>query len=199
MNNNVLGLLTSAFLFSLLVPARSMAQEWTVDPAHSGVMFEITHIFSTIRGRFSDFSANVSFDPQHPEKSRFEFVVKTDSIDTQIAKRDAHLKTADFFEAAKYPQIVFKSTKVARVEVNRFLLEGKMTVKDVTQDMQVELLYLGKKENPMSKGSEVAGLETRFKIDRLAFHVGDGKFYKMGVVGKDVQVLVSLEMARPLQ
>lgn len=199
MNNNVLGLLTSAFLFSLLVPARSMAQEWTVDPAHSGVMFEITHIFSTIRGRFSDFSANVSFDPQHPEKSRFEFVVKTDSIDTQIAKRDAHLKTADFFEAAKYPQIVFKSTKVARVEGNRFLLEGKMTVKDVTQDMQVELLYLGKKENPMSKGSEVAGLETRFKIDRLAFHVGDGKFYKMGVVGKDVQVLVSLEMARPLQ
>ncbi len=198
MNNKRIRLLTLALFFSSLTPACLMAQEWTVDPAHSGIMFDITHIFSTVRGRFADFSATVNFDPEHPEKSRFEFVVKTDSIDTQIEKRNGHLKTADFFDTAKYPQMTFKSTKVSRMEGNRLLLEGQMTVKDVTQDMQVELLYLGQKEDPMNKGNWVAGFETRFKIDRLAFHVGDGKFYKMGVVGKDVQVLVSLEVARPM-
>jgi len=181
---------------SPLMQSLAAGSEWQVDPAHSGIMFEIKHIFSTVRGHFSEYSAEVDFDPAVPEKSRFDFTVKTDSITTYIEKRDQHLKTADFFDTEKYPEMTFKSSKVTLIKDNRYLLEGKMTVKDVTKDMKVELVYLGQKDHPMEKGSTVIGLETRFTIDRLAFHVGDGKYHKMGVLGKDVNVLVTLEMTR---
>ncbi|MFC1829751.1 YceI family protein, partial [Thermodesulfobacteriota bacterium] len=79
---------------------------------------------------------------------------------------------------------------------NKYILEGKMTVKDVTKDMRLKVVFLGEKENPFKKNKMVAGFETRFKINRLDFNVGNGKFYEMGVVDKDVEVLISLEVTR---
>jgi len=173
-----------------------MAKEWQVDPAHSGIMFDVKHIYSVTRGHFSDFSGNVYFDPDNPEKSKFEFTVKVDSINTGIGKRDNHLRSGDFFAADTYPKMMFKSSRVTAAGGNRYILEGKMTVKDVTKDMRLEFVFLGQKENPFKKNKMVAGFETRFTINRLDFHVGSGKFYDMGVVDKDVEVLISLEATR---
>ena len=140
---------TGMILFVLLLigqPA-AMAYEWQLDRSHSGIMFEIKHIYSAVRGNFNDFSGNVFFDPSQPENSRADFTVQVDSIYTGIAKRDNHLRSGDFFDANKFPQMTFKSTRVTHKEGNRYAFEGQMTVKDVTQKMDLEFVYLGEKEN----------------------------------------------------
>jgi polyisoprenoid-binding protein YceI len=138
----------------------------------------------------------VFFDPDNLEKSKFDFVVKVDSINTNNGKRDTHLRSDDFFAVSKYPVMTFKSSRVSHIIGNKYALEGQMTIKDVTKSMALEFIYWGQKGNPFKKNEMVAGFDTRFNIDRLDFHVGDGKFYKMGVVGKDVDVLITLEAVR---
>ena len=76
------------------------------------------------------------------------------------------------------------------------MVEGTLTIKDVSKDITLEFTYHGEKENPLKKGEIVAGLDSMLTIDRLAYHVGDGKFYKMGVVSKDVNILVTIELLR---
>lgn len=185
-------------VFSLffLGQAPLMANEWKLDPAHSGVLFEIKHIYSTVRGHFDDFTGNVFFDPDNLEKSRFDFVVKVDSINTYNSKRDNHLRSDDFFAESKYPEMTFTTSRVSHLQGNKYQLEGKMTIKDVTKTMALEFTYWGQKENPFQKKEMVAGFDSRFKINRLDYHVGDGRFYKMGIVGKDVDILITLEMIR---
>jgi polyisoprenoid-binding protein YceI len=82
------------------------------------------------------------------------------------------------------------------VDGNRFELEGKLTVKDVTKKVVVPFTYYGMKENPLKPKQLVAGFEAKFTIDRLQYHVGPGKYYEMGVIGKDVDVTISLEVLR---
>jgi len=172
------------------------AKEWKLDPAHSNVLFDVRHIYSSVGGRFPDFNGKVYFDPENPEKSSCEFVVKVDSVDTANGKRDNHLRSDDFFAAKTYPEMTFKSGEVKHSAGNRYVLSGEMTIKDISKEMEVEFTYLGQKEHPFKKGQMVAGFETRLKIDRLGFNVGSGKFYKMGVVGKEVNIFISLEMTR---
>jgi len=180
----------------LLGQTHVMAHEWKTDPFHSGILFEIKHIYSTVRGHFSDFTGDVLFDPNNLEKSKFDFVVKVDSINTNNEKRDTHLRSNDFFAASKYPVMTYKSSRISHAGGNKYVLEGKMTIKDVTKDMVLEFTYWGQKENPFKKNEMVAGFDTRFNINRLDFHVGNGKFHKMGVVGKDVDILITLEVVR---
>lgn len=180
----------------LLGQTHVMAHEWKTDSVHTGILFEIKHIYSTVRGHFSDFTGDVFFDPDNLEKSKFDFIVKVDSINTNNAKRDNHLRSDDFFNAGKYPVMTFKSSRVSHSGGNKYVLEGKMTIRDVTKDMVLEFIYWGQKENPFKKDEMIAGFDTRFNLNRLDFHVGNGKFYKMGVVGKDVGVLITLEAVR---
>src|SRR5210317_1448320 len=84
-----------AFSLLLLGQTHVMAHEWKTDLSHSGILFEIKHIYSTVRGHFSDFTGEVFFDPDNPEKSQFDFVVKVDSINTNNGKRDNHLRSDD--------------------------------------------------------------------------------------------------------
>jgi polyisoprenoid-binding protein YceI len=90
----------------------------------------------------------------------------------------------------------FKSSAVKHVKDNQYLVEGKMTVKDVSETVSVPFTLLGVKVAPFDDKLEVAGFEARMTIDRLAYHVGGGKFADMGVVGKEVDVLITLEVTR---
>lgn len=176
------------------VPAQ--ARQWQLDPDHTRFYFAIQHIYSTVRGEFADFTGDVFFDPARPEQSRFNLVVKTKGVNTNIGKRDTHLRSGDFFDTGKYPEMTFKSTKVAKVGDNRYRVDGLLTIKDVTKPLPLEFTYHGQKDSPLMPGKVVAGLDTSFTLDRLAFHVGDGKFYKMGAIGKDVEVLITMELLR---
>jgi len=183
-------------LFLVLLPFQAVAQQWNLDPVHTNFYFDVKHTYATVRGQFMDFSGDVFFAPDNLDKSKFDFVIKVDSVDTQVGKRDTHLRSPDFFNTAKYPAMTFKSSKVSHVEDGKYIVSGTLTIKDVSSDIALEFDYHGQKENPLKPGEIIAGFDTRLTIDRLQYNVGDGKFYKMGVVGKDVDILFTLELLR---
>ena len=184
------------FVFLFAAQAQAAAPKWELDPAHSGIFFSVKHIYSETRGYFEDFEGRVSFSPDDLAGSRFDFTVQVKSINTGNGKRDGHLNSGDFFDSKKYPQMTFKTSAVRHVKDNQYVVEGQMTVKDVTKNISVPFTLLGVSPHPFDKNSEVAGFEARMTIDRLAYHVGGGKFYDLGVVGKEVDVLISLEVTR---
>ena len=190
--------LSAVFLFVLLFSSQAIAAapQWELDPAHSSIYFSVNHIYSTTRGYFEDFKGTVMFSPDDLAGSRFDFEVDVKSINTGNSKRDGHLNSAEFFDSKKYPKMTFKSTVVQHIKDNQYMVEGKMTVKDVSEAVSVPFMLLGVKAHPFDDKSEVAGFEARMTIDRLAYHVGGGKFADMGVVGKDVEVLITLEVTR---
>jgi polyisoprenoid-binding protein YceI len=189
-------ILLMLLVFLVIGPERGLAQQWQLDPVHTNFYFEIRHIYAAVRGQFTEFTGEVYFDPDNPAKSRFNFVIKVDSVDTKISKRDTHLRSPEFFDTGKYPLMTFTSSKVSYAEENKYIVEGILTIKDVSKDLALDFIYNGQKENPVKPGETVAGLDSRLTIDRLEYHVGDGKFYDLGVVGKDVDILITLEMLR---
>ena len=192
----------SVILYSLLLIligsqyAQAEAAKWQFDTAHSSVYFDIRHIYSTVRGHFPDYSGTFLFDPKSPATAKLEMEIKAKSIFTDDQKRDKHLKSKDFFDAGKYPVMTFESTGIKPTGDQKYLVSGKLTVKGNSKDISFPLSYLGEKEHPLQKGQIVAGFSGHLVIDRLDFQVGDGKFYKMGVVDKDVAITISFEMLR---
>jgi polyisoprenoid-binding protein YceI len=182
----------------LFIATNSMAAapQWKIDPPHSNIYFSIHHIYATIEGRFTDFVGKIEFDPANLKESRFDFTVKVDSIDTHESKRDEHLQTGDFFDADKYPEMTFKSKSITHKMGDQYEVDGILTIKDVSRDVKVPITYFGSRQNPLNPKLVVAGFEAHMDIDRLAYHVGSGKFYKMGAVGKEVKVLISVEATR---
>jgi polyisoprenoid-binding protein YceI len=184
------------FLLSLIVvsTAFSAARSWELDKAHSNVFFSIDHIFSKVNGHFNDFKTDINFDPADLAGSSFNFEIKTDSIDTNIGKRDKHLQSADFFDAGKFPLMKFTSTQISDAGNGVYNVAGKLSVKGKDYDLTLPLKLEGVKEHPAKKGTDVAGFNGTITFDRLAHEVGTGKFYEMGVVGKEVDVFVSIEL-----
>ncbi|THB78055.1 MAG: polyisoprenoid-binding protein [Desulfobulbaceae bacterium] len=183
--------LTVLLLFA--VPAQS-AQKWELDKAHSSFYFNVDHIFSKTHGQFNDFKTEISFDPNNLGESSFYFEIAVKSINTNITKRDKHLQSGDFFDAGKYPLMTFRSKSITDAGNGMYQVAGDFTVKDVTYDLTIPIQLVGVKEHPTAKGKLVAGFDGRVTLDRLAYKVGSGKFYELGVIGKDVDVLVSLEV-----
>ena len=177
--------------FVLSVPA--YAANWETDNAHSNFYFTVDHIFSKVRGFFADYTADIVFDPEKPEAAKFVFVIKTDSVDTNIAKRDKHLQSPDFFDAATFPEMKFTSTSVKDLGSGRLEVIGRLAVKGAEHDIVLPLVFAGIKDHPAAKGKKVIGFNGTVVLDRLKLGVGSGKFFDMGVVGKDVELLVTLE------
>ena len=188
-------LLVFALAMVLLVPAFSQATQWRLDEAHTKFFFEVRHTYALVRGQFDDFSGSVRFDPAKPEDSEFMFTIPVKSINTNISKRDGHLLSDDFFAVRDYPLITFKSNKVA-VEGNTVIVEGLLKIKDVGKNVTLRFNYFGETVNPLNPEEIVSGMETTLTINRLDYHVGDGKFYGMGVVGRDVDITVTIELLR---
>ena len=186
------------FLLFVIVmgPFQAAAQEWELDPVHTNFYFEVKHTYAAVRGQFTDFTGEVYFDPDNPAKSKFDFMINVNSVDTKVGKRDTHLRSPDFFDAGKYPLMTFKSSEVSHAGENKYIVEGILTIKDVSKKLALEFVYHGQKDNPLKSGELVAGLDARLTLDRLEYNIGDGKFYKMGVVGKDVDILITLELLR---
>lgn len=176
--------------------ASAAAPKWDVDPAHSGFYFGIKHIYSKVKGFFSDYEGTILFDPADLKSSRFDFTVKVKSVNTNNGKRDGHLLSNEFFDNKKYPIMTFKSQSIAHVKENQYTVEGVLTIKDVSEKITVPFTFFGTQASPFNPKTTVAGFEARMAIDRLAYNVGNGKFYKMGVVDKEVDILISLEATR---
>ncbi len=186
-----------SLLLILLIAAGSgfaQAKSWELDKDHANIYFGVDHIFTKIRGHFDDFSAKISFDPEDLAASNFFFEIEVDSINTNNGKRDRHLRSADFFNESDYPVIRFQSKSIIATGDNTYDVTGTLTMKGKEYDFVLPLTLAGIKDHPMVKGAKVAGFNGEMSIDRLTYGVGNGKYYKMGVVGKDVDILVALEV-----
>ena len=172
------------------------AEKWEIDKAHSNVYFDVRHTYATVRGQFDDFSGTLEFDPDNMAFSTVKFEVKTKSINTGIPNRDNHLRSEEFFAVNKFPVMTFESTGVKQKEGDQYTLMGNLTIKGQTKEVAVVFTYFGMRENPLKKGKMVAGFETRFSIDRLEYQVGPGKYAEMGVIGRNVDILISLEVLK---
>ena len=186
--------LTLAGLLLFGQNASAAARAWELDTDHSNVYFSIEHIYAKVQGRFAAIAATVHFDPANLKESRFDFEIKVDSIDTGIKQRDDHLRSADFFASSDHPLITFTSNAVTAAGEGVYQVAGTLTVKGKSRDLVLPLTLAGVKDHPATPGKQVAGFNGRLSVDRLALGVGDGKFYKMGLLGKEVEVLVTLEL-----
>jgi len=172
----------------------SKATSWELDEAHAYIYFTVEHIFSKVRGHFEDFSATIHFDPENLAESSFFFEIEVDSINTYLGKRDRHLRSEDFFYEKKYPKILFQSNKITAAGESTYNVDGTLTIKDKQYDFRLPLTLAGVGDHPMVKGAKVAGFNGEVTLDRLKYGVGSGKYYDMGVVGKDVELLVTIEV-----
>jgi polyisoprenoid-binding protein YceI len=175
---------------------QAQTDQWEIDQDHSTIYFDVRHTFVTVRGLLDDFSGIIVFDPANFEDARFDFTVNVASINTNITRRDDHLRSADFFEVRRFPRMTFVTTDIQHVQGDEYALEGDLTIKDVTKRITVPLTYFGMQENPLKQGQMVAGIEIDFMVDRLEYNVGTGQFFEMGVVGKEVHVLLALEVLK---
>ncbi len=197
MNRKMLIPLLLLFLSGLIVsPLYGADHPWQFDKEHTNFYFSVDHIYAKVQGRFTDFDGELVFDPDDLGGSRISVEIKVKSIDTGISKRDRHLLSDDFLEASDYPQITYVGEGFTKTGENSYQVNGKLTIKGVSADRILPLTYLGKRDHPFVSGMEVAGFNGRLTIDRLAFNVGSGKYYKMGAVGKDVDILVTIEALR---
>ena len=142
---------------------------WRLDPAHSSVEFSVKHMMmTTVRGRFKDVTATLTGNEDHPEGCCVEVEINTDSIDTGSADRDAHLRSADFFDAERYPKITFKSTRLdgdPRAEDGaRFRVFGNLTIHDTTMEIALDCMFDGRGMDPW--GKERCGFSAVTDIDR---------------------------------
>jgi polyisoprenoid-binding protein YceI len=162
----------SAFL--LLTSFTILNNVWTNDDPHSQLRFTVTHLgIADISGSFNDFDARVTSSKPDFSDAVVELTVKVNSIDTRVEARDNHLKSADFFDAAKYPQLNFKSTSLKKTGKNAYKLNGDLTFHGVTKPVTLDLEYKGSVVNPMSK-KQTAGFRVTGLIKRSDFNLGSG-------------------------
>lgn len=172
--------------------------DYRIDPAHSVIGFSIRHYeINWVEGRFKDFEGVIRFDDSDITKSSVEFKAKIASIDTGVAARDNHLRTPDFFDAAKYPEMAFKSVRVERKGKNGYILHGDFTLKEVTKRLAIPFTIAGAIKDP--RGNTRFGIEAHTKIDRRDFNVGQGKAMEGGGldIGNEVTINLFLEAMKP--
>ena len=179
--------LVTVLALAAAVPAGRAADEYAVDPAHTAVTFKISHLgLSWTHGRFKDVSGTFAVDAANPAGTRFELTAKVESVDTDNAKRDEHLKTPDFFDAKKFPTITFKSAAVKAVE-GGYEVKGDITLHGVTKPITVTLA--GGRTAEFPKGVVRTGFSCEFMVKRSDF----GMDKMVGAVGDNVYLAVSFE------
>ncbi|HET6721982.1 MAG TPA: YceI family protein [Chitinophagaceae bacterium] len=147
---------------------------WQNDDAHSQLGFTVTHLgIADVSGTFNDFDVTVKSTKPDFSDASFELTAKTASIDTRVEARNNHLKSADFFDAEKYPVMSFKSTSIKKAGKNKYKLTGDLTLHGITKQVTMDLRYKGTVENPMSK-KQTAGFQVTGVIDRTDFNLGNG-------------------------
>ena len=177
-------LIVSAFL--VLTAFTRIDGVWKNDDPHSQLAFTVSHLgISDISGTFNDFDATITSAKPDFSDAVVELTANVASIDTRVEARDNHLKSADFFDAAKYPTMNFKSTSLKKSGKNRYKLTGNLTLRGITKPVTMDLYYKGTVENPMSK-KQTAGFQVSGTIKRSDFNLGSG--FPAPMISNDVQI-----------
>lgn len=168
------------------------ATEYKIDPEHTTVAFRVRHLFTSVEGRFDKFEGKISFDAKEPSKAIVEGVIDAATVNTNVAERDKHLRSADFFDVAKHPKITFKTTKI--VEVGAGKTSGKMAgmlgVRGVEKEVMLDVAFLGQGKDPY--GNLKAGFSATTRINRKDFGLTWNDTLETGgvLVGDDVEIRI---------
>ena len=170
---------------------------YKVDPAHTSVNFSIEHmVINTVHGRFRQFEGSITVDPDKGNALKgASGTIQAKSIDTDIERRDNHLRSPDFFDAEKFPTITFESTEIKK-DGNDQLLVGKFTMHGVTKDVSLPFKLKGPIKGPL--GNTIVGLEVNAKLNRKDYGLTWNKAIEAGglMVGEDVTIQVNAELVK---
>lgn len=182
----------AAVTLTLFAAPGIWAETYEIDANHSSASFSIRHIFSQVKGRFVQLSGSITYEPKEPEKASVTAKIAAVSINTDNEKRDAHLKSGDFFEVEKYPEITFQSKSVKK-EGERLLVAGLLNLHGVEKDVVLDVEALG--VGPGMRGATLAGFEATTTINRKDFGVNWNRALDQGgfVLGDEVKITLSIE------
>ena len=166
---------------------------YTIDRAHSEAAFQVRHLLTKVRGRFSDFEGTIVYDAAEPERSSVKAIIRAASIDTNEPDRDKHLRSADFFAVDEYPTITFTSTRVRQKGGEEFDVDGDLTIHGITRPVTLAVSFLGKAKDPW--GNERLGFEAETTINRKDFGLTWNAALETGgfLVGDEVKISLSVQ------
>lgn len=191
----MLNRIASAVLgLALVAPASAFASDWSFDPAHTAAHFSVRHMtVAKVRGEFSGVSGTIKLDDKDVTKSVVEATIPVSTINTREGKRDEHLKSPDFFDAAKFPNITFKSKSVAKAGEGKLKVTGDLTLHGVTKEVVLEVTAPGAEaKDPW--GNIKTGFEASTTINRKDFGVGAGT--PAMIAGEEVTITLDVEAAK---
>ena len=173
---------------------------WEIDPAHSTVEFAVKHMmFTTVRGRFKSFTGTVRVDEQNPNQSRADVTIDAASIDTGVADRDSHLRSADFLDVEQYPKILFRTRRVEgahKKEGDRFKLAGELEIRGKSMPVTLDVTFEGLGTDPW--GKQRAGFAARAEIDRREWGLRWNQALETGgvLVGNSVKIEIEAQAVK---
>ncbi len=171
--------------------------KWTLDPGHSEIGFKVKHMMITnVSGSFQKFDAQVETAGVDFSTANIEFTADVNSITTSNPDRDAHLKSADFFDAANHPELKFVSTKVEKLDEEKYVVHGDLTIRDVTKPIKMDVEFGGVGKDPW--GNEKAGFTITGKINRSEYKLNWNAALEAGgvLVGEEVKIQAEIQLIR---
>lgn len=173
---------------------------WQIDFAHSEIGFSVRHMMiSKVRGQFEKFSGHVNFDENDPTQTAVDIAIEIGSINTRDGQRDNHLRSADFFDAANYPVMTFKSKQVEQLSDDEGRLVGDLTIRGVTKEVALDVEYAGQSKSPW--GTTSAGFTATATLNRKDWGLNWNQALETGgvLVGEKVQISIELELIKQLE
>jgi polyisoprenoid-binding protein YceI len=191
-------LVAAVLLSFLFIPPAGRATSYNVDSNHSTIGFDVSILggLSKVRGKFTAFTVVIDYNEADITKSSVTATIKADSIDTGIEKRDEHLKTADFFDAAKYPEITFQSKRVEK-KGKQFVATGTFTMRGVSKEISIPFTMTGKYTNPKTQALTY-GFSARLVLNRRDYGINWQHNTVPNWVGDDVAIELDLITSRPV-
>jgi polyisoprenoid-binding protein YceI len=172
-------------------------ETWTIDPAHSLAEFSVKHMMiATVRGRHRDVAGTIMLDPRDPSTASVDVTIAAASIDTGVDARDAHLRSADFFDAEQYPTLTYRSRRVESVDDGVLRVVGDLTIRGVTREVSLRAESSGLVALP--DGGQLAGFSAIARISRRDFGLTWNQALETGgvVVGDEVKIALEVELIR---
>lgn len=184
--------LVAAFALAMTAMPAAAAEQYAIDESHTFVTFEVSHIgYAWMPGTFNDVSGTFTYDPDNRANSSAQFTVKTNSLDTNHAKRDKHLRSEEFFNVSKWPEATFKSTAYEPTGEDTAILRGDLTIKGTTKTVELEVRELAAREDPW--GDFRRAFTATTEIDMRDFNVDE---YGLPEVSQTVELRIAVEGLR---
>jgi polyisoprenoid-binding protein YceI len=169
------------------------AKTWNIDTAHSAINFAVRHmVVAKVRGRFGTWSGTVQLDPEDLARSTVEVEIDARSIDTGVADRDNHLRSADFLDVESFPTLRFKSTKVEKAGTDRYKVRGDLTIRDVTREAVLDVEHAGQLKDPW--GNQRAAFTATTSVNRGDYGLKWNQALEAGGVLVGERVDIELEV-----